>query len=61
MRCGVARDSYSTVTELSFALPSGTIIDTGAPDAAERFAAAEPDLAAGLAEMRDADVSRSPR
>ena len=53
MRCGVARDSYSTVSELSFALPSGTIIDTGAPDAAERFAAAEPELAAGLAEIRD--------
>ncbi|MDQ3102241.1 MAG: FAD-binding oxidoreductase [Actinomycetota bacterium] len=53
MRCGVLRDSYSTVTELTFALPSGTVIDTGQPDAAERFAAAEPELTAGLSEIRD--------
>ncbi|MBA2523669.1 MAG: FAD-binding oxidoreductase, partial [Solirubrobacterales bacterium] len=54
MRCGVPHDSYQTVAELTFALPSGTVIDTGAPGAAERFAAAEPELAAGLAEIRDA-------
>ena len=53
MRCGVVRDSYSTVSRLTFALPSGTVIDTGRPDAAERFAAAEPELAAGLAAIRD--------
>ena len=53
MRCGVARDSYSTVRELTFVLPSGTKIDTGAPGAAERFAAAEPELAAGLEAIRD--------
>ncbi len=53
MRCGVVRDSYRTVTETTFALPSGTVIDTAAPDAAERFAAAEPELAQGLAELRD--------
>ncbi len=53
MRCGVTKDSYSTVRELTFVLPSGTKIDTGAPDAAERFAAAEPDLVAGLEAIRD--------
>ncbi len=53
MRCGVARDSYMTVTDMTFALPSGTVIDTSAPGAAERFAAAEPELARGLAEIRD--------
>jgi D-lactate dehydrogenase len=53
MRCGVTRDSYSTVRGLTFVLPSGTTIDTGAPDAAERFAAAEPELVAGLEEIRD--------
>ena len=42
-----------TVSALTFVLPSGTVIDTAAPDAAERFAAAEPELAAGLAEIRD--------
>jgi D-lactate dehydrogenase len=53
MRCGVTRDSYSTVRELTFVLPSGTVIATGAPGAAERFAAAEPALVAGLEEIRD--------
>jgi D-lactate dehydrogenase len=53
MRCGVTKDSYSTVRELTFVLPSGTKIDTGAPAAAERFAAAEPELVAGLEAIRD--------
>jgi D-lactate dehydrogenase len=53
MRCGVVHDSYSTVCSLSFVLPSGTTIDTAAPGAAERFAAEEPELAAGLAAIRD--------
>jgi D-lactate dehydrogenase len=53
MRCGIVHDSYSTVRSLTFVLPSGTTIDTAAPGAAERFAAAEPELAAGLAAIRD--------
>jgi D-lactate dehydrogenase len=64
MRCGTARDSYSTVRSLTFVLPSGTTIDTAAPGAAERFAAAEPELAAGLAAIRDeirADAELSER
>ncbi len=52
MRCGVLRDSYSTVRSLTFVLPSGTTIDTAAPGAEQRFAAAEPELAAGLAAIR---------
>src|SRR3954453_3906445 len=64
MRCGVAKDSYSTVRELTFVLPSGTKIDTGAPGAAASFAAAEPELAAGLEAIRDeirADAGRAER
>ena len=64
MRCGVVHDSYSTVRSLTFVLPSGTTIDTAAPGAAERFAAAEPELAAGLAAIRDeirADAELSER
>ena len=53
MRCGTTADSYSTVTGLRFVLPSGTEIDTRDPDAEERFAAAEPELAAGLAAIRE--------
>src|SRR3954464_3351562 len=48
MRCGVSKDSYSTVRAMPLVLASGTTIDTAAPGAAERFAAAEPELAAGL-------------
>jgi D-lactate dehydrogenase len=53
MRCGVSKDSYSTVRALTFVLPSGTVIDTGASGAAERFAATEPELAAGLEAICD--------
>jgi D-lactate dehydrogenase len=53
MRCGTTKDSYSTLRSLTLVLPSGTMIDTAAPDAAERFAAAEPELAAGLEAIRD--------
>jgi D-lactate dehydrogenase len=53
MRCGTTKDSYSTVRSLTFVLPSGTTIDTAAPDAAARFEAEEPELSAGLAAIRD--------
>jgi D-lactate dehydrogenase len=53
MRCGTTRDSYSTVRSMTLVLPSGTTIDTAASGAAEEFAAAEPELAAGLAGIRD--------
>ncbi|MFN8215459.1 MAG: FAD-binding and (Fe-S)-binding domain-containing protein [Solirubrobacterales bacterium] len=53
MRCGVSKDSYSTVRSLTFVLPSGTTIDTAAPNAAAELAAAEPELVAGLAAIRD--------
>ncbi|HVO56026.1 MAG TPA: FAD-binding and (Fe-S)-binding domain-containing protein [Solirubrobacterales bacterium] len=53
MRCGVSKDSYSTVRNLTFVLPSGTKIDTSAPGAADAFAAAEPELVRGLEEIRD--------
>ncbi len=53
MRCGVTKDSYSTVRSLTFVLPSGTRIDSAAPGAAAAFEAAEPELCAGLAAIRD--------
>jgi D-lactate dehydrogenase len=64
MRCGTTKDSYSTVRSMTLVLPSGTTIDTAAPDAGERFAAAEPELAAGLAAIREeilADAELSER
>ncbi|HUC06727.1 MAG TPA: FAD-binding oxidoreductase, partial [Solirubrobacterales bacterium] len=64
MRCGVSKDSYSTVRSLTLVLASGTKIDTAVPGAAERFAAEEPELAAGLEAIRDeirADAELSER
>ena len=52
MRCTVERDAYHTVTALTFATPSGAVIDTSAPGAEGAFAAAEPQLAQGLLELR---------
>jgi D-lactate dehydrogenase len=53
MRCGTTRDSYSTVRSLSFVTASGELIDSAAEGAEERFAEAEPDLAAELAAIRE--------
>jgi D-lactate dehydrogenase len=53
MRCGTTQDSYSTVRALKLVLPSGTVIDTERAGAEEEFAEAEPELARGLAEIRD--------
>jgi D-lactate dehydrogenase len=64
MRCGVVADSYSTVRELTFVLPSGTVIDTADPDAGALFGEREPELAESLAAIRDeirADAELSER
>ena len=53
MRCGVAADSYQTVSALKLVLANGATIDTAAPGAQDAFAAAAPELAAGLIEIRD--------
>ena len=53
MRCGIVHDAYQTLRALKLVLPSGTVVDTAAPEAEERFAEAEPELAQGLAEIRD--------
>ena len=53
MRCGTTADSYSTVRSMQLLLASGTFIDTAADDASERFEREEPDLARGLARIRD--------
>src|SRR5579863_1087329 len=52
MRCTVEKDAYHTVSAVTFVMPSGTIIDTSRPDAEKQFALAEPQLAAGLLELR---------
>jgi D-lactate dehydrogenase len=53
MRCGVVADSYRTVSAMTLVLANGAVIDTAASDAEERFAAAAPELAAGLERIRE--------
>ena len=52
MACGVKDNSYRTVRSLKLVLPSGTIVDTAAPDADERLLEREPELHAGLLALR---------
>ncbi len=52
MQCGTTENSYATLESLEFVLASGTRIDTADPDAARRFAEAEPELVAGLMRVR---------
>ncbi len=53
MACGIVENSYRTIESLLLVLPSGTILDTGAPDAGERLRVAEPDIADGLLALRE--------
>ncbi|MEH1014026.1 FAD-binding and (Fe-S)-binding domain-containing protein [Micromonospora sp. CPCC 206060] len=53
MTCGTEFNTYRTIESLVLVLPSGTVIDTGAPDADDRLRATEPDLHAGLIRLRD--------
>lgn len=53
MACGTVENSYRTLESVVAVLPSGTVIDTGAPDADELFRAREPELYAGLLTLRD--------
>ncbi|MGW8565304.1 FAD-binding and (Fe-S)-binding domain-containing protein [Isoptericola sp. NPDC055881] len=53
MSSGTTRTAYRTVESMTVVLASGTVVDTGAPDADARLAAREPDLHRGLAALRD--------
>ncbi len=53
MTCGTEYNTYRTLDSLVLVLPSGTVLDTGAPDADERLRATEPELYAGLLRLRD--------
>ncbi|GGF46510.1 oxidoreductase [Microbacterium sorbitolivorans] len=53
MSCGTHANTYRTLESAVLVLPSGTVVDTGAPDAGERLRAAEPRLVEGLERIRD--------
>ncbi|MFE0649548.1 FAD-binding and (Fe-S)-binding domain-containing protein [Streptomyces sp. NPDC059534] len=59
MTAGTTRNSYRTVSSLTFVLPSGTVVDTGDPDADEQLARAEPRLCAELLAMK-AEIEADP-
>jgi D-lactate dehydrogenase len=52
MCCGVSQNAYHTLESLTFLLPSGTVIDTAAKDADERFRALEPALWKVILELK---------
>ncbi|MFF1465259.1 FAD-binding and (Fe-S)-binding domain-containing protein [Streptomyces sp. NPDC058330] len=52
MAAGTTRNSYRTVASLTFVLPSGTVVDTGDPDADGLLRRAEPDLCDGLLALK---------
>jgi D-lactate dehydrogenase len=51
MNCGTVDNAYRTLESLTVVLPSGTVIDTGAPDADQKLRTLEPELHAGLADL----------
>ncbi|MBK5248605.1 MAG: FAD-binding oxidoreductase [Actinomycetales bacterium] len=53
MACGTEANAYRTMESMTFTLPSGTTVDTSAPDADARLRACEPDLWQGLVDLRD--------
>jgi D-lactate dehydrogenase len=60
MCCGVAQNAYHTLRSMTFMLPSGTVIDTAAPDAEERFMLLEPELTQGLMLLKR-DIENNPK
>ncbi|UWP86598.1 FAD-binding and (Fe-S)-binding domain-containing protein [Dactylosporangium fulvum] len=53
MTCGTHANTYQTLESMTLVLPSGTVVDTAAPDADERLRAHEPALTAALERLRD--------
>jgi len=53
MACGTTENTYRTLDSLVAVLPSGTVIDTAAPDADDKLRLVEPGLYAALVGLRD--------
>ncbi|KPI30317.1 D-lactate dehydrogenase (cytochrome) [Actinobacteria bacterium OV450] len=52
MTAGTTRNSYRTLSSLTFVLPGGTVVDTADPLADEELARAQPALCRGLMEIK---------
>ncbi|MFI6345627.1 FAD-binding and (Fe-S)-binding domain-containing protein [Streptomyces sp. NPDC050560] len=59
MTAGTTRNSYRTLASATVVLPSGTVVDTAAPDADARLAAAEKPLCEGLLALK-AEIEADP-
>ena len=53
MTCGTTANTYRTIDSMTIVLPSGTVLDTAAPDADDRLRSAEPALVEVLERLRD--------
>lgn len=53
MNCGTVDNAYQTLESLTVVLPSGTVIDTGAPDADHKLRTLEPELHEGLVQLAE--------
>lgn len=53
MACGIVENSYRTIESMLLVLPSGTILDTAAPDALAQLRDREPEIVRGLQHLRD--------
>ncbi|GHH88728.1 oxidoreductase [Streptomyces sulfonofaciens] len=59
MTAGTTRNCYRTMASVTVVLPSGTIIDTGHPQANEHLRAAEPEIYQGLLDIK-AEIESDP-
>ncbi|HWH98205.1 MAG TPA: FAD-binding and (Fe-S)-binding domain-containing protein [Pseudolysinimonas sp.] len=59
MACGTHQNTYRTLRSAIIVLPSGTVVDTGAPDADDRLRTSDPALWHALAGLRSRVVADS--
>ncbi|MEU3862511.1 FAD-binding and (Fe-S)-binding domain-containing protein [Streptomyces sp. NPDC028722] len=59
MTAGITRNSYRLLSSLTLVLPSGTVVDTAAPDADVRLRTAEPEVARELLALK-AEIEGDP-
>ena len=59
MCCGVAQNAYHTLDSIKFVLPSGTVMDTAQPGAAQLFREREPRLVQGILDLK-AEIDANP-
>lgn len=53
MTCGTEFNAYKTLDSMVLVLPSGTVIDTSAPDADQQLRATEPAMYSGLQQLKE--------